>query len=311
MSNRIEVLLATYNSADYLQDMLDSLAAQSFDDFHLVVSDDCSSDATVQIVASMSDRFRNPVEIIERQTPSGSASANFAALLAQSRGDYVFLCDHDDLWRPGKIQAALDQIRGAEDHSGVDTPILYHSDLEVIDAQGNTIHPSYWAFKKISADAGRNLPQALVHATVTGCAAAMNRAMVAQLGGIPNDAIMHDWWINLVAAATGQVICDPVAHIGYRIHGNNVSAPREISPLAALGQFDKLKRARMNFRRRYAQGRALRDHLDGRLSPEKQGQLERFAHIPGVPFGVRQLALVRGGFLWPGVWRNIVQLPFA
>ncbi len=310
MADRVEVLLATRNSADYLGELLDSLAAQSHDDFHLVVSDDVSSDGTPELVEARAGAFRNPVQVIRRERPSGSASANFAALMAASTADYVFLADHDDIWLPEKIAAGLAQLKAAEARVGRDTPILGHSDLGVIDAAGARTAPSYWAFKQIKPEAGQRLNTALMAATVTGCALYANRALIARSLPLPEGAIMHDWWMNLVAVALGEVVFDPEPRILYRIHGRNASRPREVSASASFRQLDRVKRMRLNLYRRIAQGQALLEAHGPALAPAERARLASFAGIPGKNAVARRWRIVRGGFFWPGVWRNLVGLAF-
>src|SRR5689334_1945862 len=107
---RVDVLLATRNSERFLEPMLRSLAVQTHRDFNLIVGDDASSDRTVEIIRSFIASFERPVTLVERRVPSGSATANFASLLAQSRGDYVLLADHDDVWMPDKISEAVRRL---------------------------------------------------------------------------------------------------------------------------------------------------------------------------------------------------------
>lgn len=310
MANRVEVLLATYNSTDYLTDMLDSLLAQSYDDFHLVVSDDLSTDGTVEMIEARANAFRNPVTVIRRDTPSGSATANFTSLMARSEADYVFLADHDDIWLPEKIAAGLAQLKEAEARLGSDTPILGHCNLAVIDGTGQVTAPSYWAFKQIVPEAGQSLNTALMAPTVTGCALYMNRALMVQALPVPENAVMHDWWLNLVAVVLGEVLFDPEPHIQYRIHGKNASRPREVSVRSSFSQLNRLQRMRHNLYRRIAQGGALLE-AHGDAMPETQRlQLESFATIPGKNAFTRRWRILRGGFFWPGIWRNVVGLSF-
>lgn len=308
---RVEVLLATRNSARYLGDMLDSLARQTFDDFHLVVSDDASRDETVAMVQARAGAFRHAPRIVRHEAPSGSAMANFAHLLELSAGDYVMLADHDDVWFPDRVEAGLRLVRGAEARYGREVPILAHTDLRGIGAHGDTLFESYWSFKQIRPEAGARLPSALMHATVTGCAASLNRALVERALPIPKNAIMHDWWLNLVAVAFGETVWDQEPHVSYRVHGSNVSRPRRVGIWAALSQLDRVRASRGNIRRRFAQGRSLYERFGDQLPASAHDTMKSFVDLQGVPAPARQLAMVKGGFLWPGVWRNLVQLPFA
>lgn len=302
---RVEILLATRNSTDYLAQMLESLATQSFRDFHLVVSDDMSSDGTLEMIRAHQSAFQNPVQIIARTTRSGSAQANFASLLEGSTGDYVFLADHDDIWLPEKVETAMARIRAIEAERGVNVPVMTHCNLRVINGAGDPVAPSYWDFKSIDPRAGQHLNTALVHATVTGCAMAMNRALVAQVGTIPPQTVMHDWWINLTAAAFGVVDYDPEPRILYRIHGRNASRPRQVSLVHSLFQLDRFRRMRVILNQRFTQGRAFRDAYAADLPEAARRTLDLFASIPGADPLTRRVRLLRGRFFWPGLWRNI------
>lgn len=314
METRVEVLLATYNSSDYLDEMLDGLCAQTYDDFHLIVSDDLSSDDTVARIEARADRFRNPVEIIRRTHPSGSAQANFVSLFAKARGDIILTADHDDIWLPQKIAravAALEAASARQQPQGAQTPLLYHCDLKVIDGQGRPKADSFWAFKSIDPGAGRSLPRSIMHPTVTGCAMAMNRPLLEMLKDMPPTCTMHDWWITLVAAAFGEVISDPEPQILYRIHGKNASRPRKVSPLAALLQLERVKRMRAVIHQRITQGQMFYDCYGPRLSENQRRQLELLLAVPQAGFVGKRLNLLRGGFLWPGLWRNLVGMTFV
>jgi len=305
---RVEVLLATYMSADYLAEFLESLLAQSYGDFHLVVSDDVSTDETWDILQSYAPRFANPPRLIRRDTPSGSAQANFASLIALSQADYVFLADHDDIWQPHKIARSLQAMQAAEAAAAPGTPILVHSDLSVIDGQGRAQHPSYWAFKGISPGHGTRLNTALVHATVTGCTALMNAPLLARCKTMPDDAIMHDWFINLVAVLFGQVVPIPEPLICYRIHGRNASRPRKVSFLASFSQLNRLRRLRHGMRQRARQAALLLETYGPDLDPQDRAVLTRFAALYDVGWLRRKVRLLRGRHFWPGLWRNTIQI---
>ena len=100
---RVSVLMTTYNGAKYIRDSIDSVLAQSYRDFELVIVDDNSADATVAIVTSYADPrlrlLRNPVNL----GVVGARNRGFASL----RGDYVATIDHDDLWLPERLQAGV------------------------------------------------------------------------------------------------------------------------------------------------------------------------------------------------------------
>ena len=102
----IDILLATYNSEKYLKEQLDSLLAQTDDDFTLIASDDASCDNTINILEEYKTKFNN-IKIYANEKGSGSAKNNFFKLLTLSTSPYVMFCDHDDYWEKEKIEKTL------------------------------------------------------------------------------------------------------------------------------------------------------------------------------------------------------------
>ncbi len=300
----VELLLATYNSERYLADLLESLVSQTHDDFALVVSDDGSSDTTLEIIAAFTGRFRHPVRMIEAPRPAGSAMRNFSRLLENSTADYVMLVDHDDIWHPEKVECGLELVRSTERRMGSDHRILAHGDLRVINGQGEPTTPSFWAMKQIDPDCSQNFRRTLIHASVVGCTATMNRALVKAVTPVPGKAVMHDWWISLIAVATGTVVFDRTPRIDYRIHGNNVSNPREASATRALGETNYRAVMKRKLSVRADQAHALAQLLESEDSAAAV-IARRFANLPQQGFLQRRVSIVRNRFLFPGIWRNL------
>ncbi len=317
---KVEVLLATYNNADYLEPLLDSLLAQSFGDFHLVISDDCSTDDTVKILKRYLGRFQNPVRLIERDRPSGSAAANFAMLMQQSHGDFVFLCDGDDVWYPDKLKAFLAKARPRQDMLGPDVPMFLFSDASIISADGAPSGPSYWAYKNTDPARCLSLQRLLVCTPMLGCASMMNRALVQLACNVPLGRVTgHDWWALLVAASLGEVGFVDAPTIAYRVHGKNASQPMQItltsfkersgSRLGRLsGPIHEVRR-RIVIRQRQAE--PLLEQFGDRLSQERRQIIEKFLAIKNRSFVGRRLALIRNGFTYPDGLRNAALLMFC
>ncbi|MFD6176656.1 MULTISPECIES: glycosyltransferase [unclassified Isoptericola] len=306
----VEVLLATYNSERYLGPLLESLAAQTYRDFRLVVSDDVSTDRTLELVDAWAGRFAHPPRVLRRSVPSGGAAANFAALLAGSRADHVLLADHDDVWLPDKVEAGLARVRALEREHGADVPVLVHGDLEVIDGDGRPVAPSFWAFKSIRPEYGSRLRTALMHPTVTGCTAVLNRSLVERVGRIPPAAVMHDWWIGLVAAAFGVVDHDPEPRIRYRIHGGNVSAPKRSSLVGALRRLPAPADVRRWVGLRVDQGELFLETYRDDLPAASRRALEELVSVRRTGPVARRRTIVRGGFVSPDLWRTAATLAF-
>lgn len=217
----LEILLATYNSARYLPEQLDSLLAQTFSDFTILVADDGSKDNTSLILSQYQQRFPGRIRILEFGSNAGGASANFSRLLDRCTAEYIMFCDHDDVWLPNKVALSLDRMRSMESERGKELPLLVHTDLVVVGPGLERLNSSFWRFAKIDP-ARDTLGQLLIQNVVTGCTMLMNRALCERARPIPVQAVMHDYWCALVAALSGHIEYIEEGTILYRQHGSNL-----------------------------------------------------------------------------------------
>ena len=102
----ISVVMATYNGDKYLQQQLDSIAAQTVLPDELVVCDDCSTDKTIEILENFKKKVSFEVRILKNIVNSGYVK-NFARVISEAKGDFVFMCDQDDYWFHNKIEVVL------------------------------------------------------------------------------------------------------------------------------------------------------------------------------------------------------------
>lgn len=126
---KISVALATYNGSRYLREQLDSLAQQTLLPSELVVSDDGSTDDTLQILREFAQSAPFPVRILEKQGNLGFAD-NFLFCASQCQEDLIAFCDQDDVWMPEKLKTAYERMM-------VDDSILSIHTLEIVDCNLN------------------------------------------------------------------------------------------------------------------------------------------------------------------------------
>jgi hypothetical protein len=98
---------------------------------------------------------------------------------------------------------------------------LVHSDLELVDAAGNRLGVRYLQRQRLDPERTAPVDLALTN-VVTGCTALCNRALLELALPLPVEALMHDWWLALVASAFGRIGWLPQATVLYRQHGANV-----------------------------------------------------------------------------------------
>ena len=216
----IEVVLPTFNGAAYLAEQVASIHQQTLRPQRLLVRDDGSSDGTQALLAELQQNYGAWFHLLPSEKNLG-CSANVDCLLEASRAPYVALADQDDIWLPEKLAQSLALLQRLELQRGVHRPLLVHSDLELMAADGDRLGSTYVQHQRL--DPRRTAPEALALTNVvTGCTVTVNRALLNQALPIPAEALMHDWWLALVASHLGQItfLSDPT--VLYRQHGANV-----------------------------------------------------------------------------------------
>lgn len=218
----IHILMATYQGEAYLPEQLASIEAQTTKDWKLHVRDDASTDDTWQILETFAGKHPNQVEIIRNCNGFG-AKGNFARLLqeVQEPGDYVF-CDQDDIWEPEKLVSLQKKLREREKENH--SPVLVYSDAVVIDERGNVVAESFAGQTGVSLPETRVMETLLLCNFVQGASAMWNQALhqILEKHPMPGEALMHDWWLALVAAGQGEIAYLPERLTRYRQHGANV-----------------------------------------------------------------------------------------
>jgi glycosyltransferase involved in cell wall biosynthesis len=216
----IEVVLPTFNGAPYLEQQVASIDAQTLRPLRLLVRDDGSSDGTLQLLDRLQERYGSWLVRLPTERNLG-CSANVNRLLEATTAPYVALADQDDVWLPQKLERSWAVLQQREARLGVDLPLLVHSDLNLIDAQGQSLGCTYLQRQRLNPRRTDPVDLALTN-VVTGCTAFMNRRLLEYALPIPGNALMHDWWLALVASLLGDISFLPEATVLYRQHARNV-----------------------------------------------------------------------------------------
>lgn len=203
----ISVCMATYNGERYVRQQLMSILAQIGEEDEVVVSDDGSTDGTLSIISSISDKRIRVIEGPQQHSPT----LNFENALATARGDIIFLADQDDLWTEDKVKVCMNALQK------VDCVV---SDAYVTDSQLNTTHTSLYAMMRISRS---RLGSLFCHNGYTGCCMAFKRSVIDDALPFPKDIPMHDIWIGNVAAFFHSVRFIDDRLVMFRRHNNATS----------------------------------------------------------------------------------------
>lgn len=303
----ITILLATYNGEQYLAEQLESILAQTEQNWRLVIQDDCSADGTVAVARQYANAHSDRIEVIQRAVRSGSAKNNFFSMLQYVGTEYWMTCDQDDIWLPNKIEVTLEMMRRLEEHHA-DVPLLVHSDLMVIDQKRNTLAKSFYAYQKLDAkrDSFANL---LSQNIVTGCTALMNRALLDKIHSLPAVALMHDWWFALVAAAFGKIAFVEHATVLYRQHGRNSVGAKDAGSFIYL--FKRAMQGKENIKSlesTFAQAKCFLSYYEKDLSEPLLNICRNFEALPKMNTIKKIQCLHQFDFWKSGMARRIGQL---
>ncbi len=286
----ITVLLATYNGEKHLRAQLDSLLAQTYSDFKILIRDDGSTDDTLSIISEYKQKHADKISLLLGE-PTGSACGNFSRLFDEADDDYIMFCDQDDVWLPEKIEKTLCFMQECEAQHP-NTPILVHSDLRVVDGKLNTICDSFFAFQQIPQDRV-TLSRLLVQNYVTGCTMMINRRLKTLCGSIPKECAMHDWWLVLVCALFGEIVCINTPTMLYRQHGGNQVGAKAAKGIGFIKRkLQTLDRVRDNYNATYIQAQILLKRYRDDISPDAKKILEAYCEMAhGTKF--RKIRLMR------------------
>ena len=301
---RTAVLLATFNGARFLPELLDSLARQTYTQFTLFVRDDGSTDDTLRLLRERAANGTVRFRAVETQTRHIGPRDSFGTLLEHALRDssefrYFAFCDQDDWWYPNKIEAQVRAMAQAESHHK-GRPILIHSDLALVDESLDLLAPSYRKQQHIDL-APPELRTLLLRNSVVGCATLLNRPLAELALPIPSAAIMHDWWLALLACVSGELRPLHSVHLKYRQHGANNCGAGDATwrRLLSLRHWRRrvLNNDQFSALRPYAQAAALAQRVPDALSAEWRARLALVSDLPHQAPLQRRISVLRSGIV--------------
>ncbi len=185
---KISVCMATYNGEKYITEQLESILVQLRSQDEIIVSDDSSTDRTVEIIKSYRD---SRIKVIENQNFK-SPIFNFENSLKNASGDLIFLSDQDDKWMPNKIEEMMRELENYD---------LVISDCYWFGNQANGV-VSNFEFR----NSRRGVLKNLYKNSYIGNCLAFRKEVLTKALPFPKDIPMHDIWIGIVSDAFYRVL---------------------------------------------------------------------------------------------------------
>jgi glycosyltransferase involved in cell wall biosynthesis len=203
----VSIALCTYNGSKYLSLQLDTLINQTYNNIEIIAVDDCSTDDTRDVLNGYALKD-NRVKLYCNELNIGY-TRNFEKAIELCNGDYITLCDQDDLWEVDKIEVMM---------ASVGEHIMVYHDSDFIDEHGNRIGHDTMASKHRMYDGNSCLP-VIIGNTIHGYAILFNSKLKQYLR--PFDGkFSHDWAIVFAAFNIGSVKYVNKVLVHYRQHQN-------------------------------------------------------------------------------------------
>ena len=209
--NMISVCMATYNGEKYVEEQTRSILCQLGKDDELIISDDASNDNTITVIQQIKD---DRIKILHNE--NHGIVHNFENALRNATGNYIFLCDQDDIWLPNKVNEMLEVLQSYD---------LVVSDCVVVDKNLKVISNSFFREEASCKGFVKNLYKN----SYLGCCMAFRKKILEYVLPFPKHIAMHDIWIGLNVELRGSSFFLEKPLILYRRHGGNASSSSEKS----------------------------------------------------------------------------------
>lgn len=266
---KVAILLGTFNGQEFLEELLDSLAWQSYANWEVWASDDGSVDDTLSILERYQHIWpKGRLKICSG--PKRGFVANFLSLVCKNEvsAQYYAFADQDDIWEPEKLERAVQKLESQPS----ELPALYCARTRLIDSGNLEIGLSPLFSKPPS------FANSLMQNIGGGNTMVFNEASrrLLRIGGYDVSVVTHDWWVYMVVAGCGgNVYYDRKPTLRYRQHGTNIIGGNS-------SWVDRLARLRLywkgNFRnwndKNISSLRRLRDNL----TEDNREILDRFSN---------------------------------
>jgi len=210
--------MATYNGQKYINQQIDSILYQLNEDDELIISDDGSSDKTIDIIKSYNDK-RIKLLFHQRNLKTNNntnnnfyfVTNNFENALYNAKGEFIFLSDQDDIWELNKIKVMSEYLTKFD---------IVICNLSVIDKNNIVTSSKFYNYKNKFVT---NCIINLFKSHYIGCCMAFNKKILKFSLPFPQNLLVHDLWIGTIGFLFGKsVFIDTPLH-KYRRHENNNS----------------------------------------------------------------------------------------
>ncbi|WP_231460458.1 MULTISPECIES: glycosyltransferase family 2 protein [unclassified Pedobacter] len=212
---KISIAICTYNGALFIREQLKSILDQTYQNLEIIIIDDKSSDETVKICKSYND---SRIHIFSNEINLGYTK-NFEKAITKCSGEYICLCDQDDIWNLNKVETLLNEIGTNQ--------LIYH-DSNFINEHGEVLNVASMA-NRYHMYQGKDALPFLLFNCISGHASMFRQELTKHL--LPFDTrFFHDWWLAYVAVNVGTIKFIDKILVSYRQHTNSITDNLGLKP---------------------------------------------------------------------------------
>jgi glycosyltransferase involved in cell wall biosynthesis len=218
---KVSIALCTYNGENFIEEQLKSILEQSILPNEIVICDDRSTDNTLILIENTLANKNVTYKIIKNQQKLGVVR-NFEKAISLSNGDYIFLCDQDDIWHENKIEVLLNYM---DNHKNID--VVFTNAYLCGDKKGKLWDLiSFTKEKQKSWQENGSLYTILRYKSICTAAsmAIRNQAKEYLLPLYTAEDFIHDGLIAISAAINNRIDFLDQCLYSYRIHNEQWSA---------------------------------------------------------------------------------------
>ncbi len=220
MHPKISVALCTYNGEKFIEQQLTSIFEQNFAVHEIIICDDCSTDNTINLINAISKKHPGIIQLHINETTLRIVK-NFEKAISLTTGDYIFLCDQDDLWRRDKVKKIISAF---EDNPGIEG--IFTNAILINDDGQEFCDLTLWQLAMFSYKMVTRFEEfwktfQTTQNMVTGAAFCFCKSIKGAIFPFPiSTFFFHDEWIALHLAARKTLFCMEETLTYYRIHTN-------------------------------------------------------------------------------------------
>ena len=207
----VSVILASYNGEKYIKEQLDSILAQTYPIYEILIGDDGSADNTMSILNDYACKYEN-IKIISSNGKHG-VNYNFKRLMDTASGNYIAISDQDDIWFPEKIEIMIREIG---------THVLVYSDAIPFSGMLTSYYNKEQSVEFDSYIPENSIEDIMFNNVVSGHRMLVKKEFINEIHEWNFD-VYYDWWLAISASYRNSIIYIPYPLVFWRRHDHSMT----------------------------------------------------------------------------------------